>query len=64
MVGRAREAAATRERFMEKAEGSAGTAKLHDASGWRQYFAERWPFEDPENFDHLMMALEMAGLPV
>jgi len=31
---------------------------------WRNYYAQRWPFRNPNHFEHLTDALRKAGMPI
>lgn len=57
-------AASAYKRFLEAAKTCSVMSKLDQQSAWREYFSARWPFRDPEDFEHLAGALRKAGLPI
>ncbi len=64
MAGRDAEARATAARFMERRAETPMMRGLEGSDDWRNFFAVRWPFSDPAETEHLMQALQKAGIPV
>ena len=63
MSGDDREAVASRDAFIEAAKTQ---PCLRELSGpqWRRFFADRWPFRNESDLDHLFDGLRKAGLPL
>jgi adenylate cyclase len=64
MARRDAEARETAARFMERSAEIPVMRGLRDSDDWRNFFAVRWPFRDPAETEHLMLALRKAGIPV
>ena len=63
MSGDNREAVASRDAFIEAAKTQ---PCLRELSGpqWRRFFADRWPFRNESDLDHLFDGLRETGLPL
>ncbi len=57
-------AAATYDRFTEAAQQGPMMKEFRTPGQWRDYYAQRWPFRNASDFEHLILALRRAGLPV
>jgi len=64
MLGQKAEAAASRKAFFAAAGECRITAGLTRPAEWRSFFAARWPFREPDRLEHLLTALDRAGIPV
>lgn len=62
MVGNQADAKSTFERFSNAASLSPLMSKISTPIEWRVYLSARWPFRNDEDFEHLMGALQRAGL--
>ena len=64
MIGEEEKAASTYKQFAEAIRQSPIMKNLREPSQWRDYYAQRWPFRDAGEFEHLTCALRKAGLPI
>ncbi len=64
MAGKLDKARETYEKFSKAIEVAPVMRNLHQPSEWNKYYAERWPFRDSADFEHLTSALRKAGLPI
>jgi tetratricopeptide (TPR) repeat protein len=62
MAGASREADLSRESFRKTAKSDPALGAISDAREWRLFFSRRWPFQKPEDLDHLFAGLRKAGL--
>ena len=64
MSGDNREAVASRDAFIEAAKTQPCLRELSGPPQWRRFFADRWPFRNESDLDHLFDGLRRAGLPL
>lgn len=64
MAGEEDKAAATYRQFAEAIRQSPIMKNFREPDQWRDYYAQRWPFRDPDEFEHLTCALRKAGLTI
>ena len=64
MSGDDREAVASRDAFTEAAKTQPCLRELSGPPQWRRFFADRWPFRNESDLDHLFDGLRRAGLPL
>lgn len=64
MSGDDREAVASRDAFIEAAKTQPCLRELSGPPQWRRFFADRWPFRNESDLDHLFEGLRKAGLPL
>ncbi len=64
MCGEHPEAIASRDAFVEVAKTEPALREFADPSQWRRFFADRWPFRNGSDLEHLFEGLRKAGLPV
>ena len=57
-------ASSTYERFANAIREAPVMKNFKEPDHWRNYYAQRWPFRDPNEFEHLTGALRKAGLPI
>jgi adenylate cyclase len=62
MAGALRETDLSRESFRRTAKSDPALGAISDAREWRLFFSRRWPFQNPEDLDHLFAGLRKAGL--
>ncbi len=64
MAGNLDKAQETYQRFSKAIEGAPVMKGLDQPGDWQKYYAERWPFRERADFEHLTDALRKAGLPI
>ena len=64
LLGRMEEARATSERLLAVARTAPALRSCEGESGWRDFFAARLPFRDPDDLARFLAALRQAGLPL
>jgi adenylate cyclase len=64
MLDRVNEARATSESLLAVARTAPALRSLTDEADWRDFFAARWPFRDPDDLARFLAALREAGLPL
>jgi adenylate cyclase len=64
MAKEADKAASTYVRFANAIREAPAMKNFKEPDQWRNYYAQRWPFRDPDEFEHLTGALRKAGLPI
>src|SRR5262249_51444693 len=64
MSGEEQQAIANRDAFVEAAKTLPGLPRLAGPPQWRKFFADRWPFTNEFDLEHLFNGLRKAGLPL
>jgi hypothetical protein len=64
MLDRVDEARAISARLLTAARAAPALRGLAGEADWREFFAARWPFRDPEELVRFLAALRKAGLPL
>jgi adenylate cyclase len=64
MAGKTDKAQEICQNFTKAAADLPGMKDLDKPSDWQGYYAQRWPFRNQVDFEHLITALRKAGLPI